>query len=143
MIERTHDVLGVAAVAELDQRPEFLHLLRGDDLERHTDGIGRAAIFLILVHAVAAGREAHVSGDVEAHVLAGFRRQALVEVDRVFVKLPDGVAHVEKRQQSRCVPGRAGGELGALDQHHVRPFLRQVIERADATAPPPMTTTRA
>ena len=60
-------------------------------------------------------------------------RQALVEVDRVLVQLADGVAHVEQRQQSRGMPGGAGGELGALDQRDVRPaLLRQVIERAHA-----------
>ena len=136
MVERAHDVLGVAAVAELDQRPELLHLLGGDDLERHTDGVGRAAVLLILVHAVAACREAQIPGDVEAHVLPGFGGQSLVQVDRIFVQLPDRIAHVEERQQPRSVPGRSGGELGTLDQHDIRPFLREVIERADAYRAP-------
>ena len=88
---------------------------------------------MVLVHALAAGREAQVAGHVEAHVLAGLGRQALVEIDRVLVQLADGVAHVEERQQARGVPGRAGRQLGALEQHHIRPaLLRQVVERADA-----------
>ena len=133
MIERADDVLRVAAVAELDQRPELLHFLRRDDLEWDADGVGGTAVLLVLVHAVTAGREAQIPGDVEAHVLSGFRRQALVEIDRILVQLPDRVAHIEQRQEAGGVPGRAGGELGALDQHHVRPpFFRQVIERADA-----------
>ena len=88
---------------------------------------------LVLVHALAGGREAQISGDVKAHVLPGLCRQSLVEIDRVLVELTHGVAHVEKRQEARRVPGRAGGELGALDQRHILPaFLRQVIERAHA-----------
>ena len=133
VIERADEVRRVAAVAELDQRPELLHFLGRDDLEGHADGVGGAAVLLILVHAVAAGREAQIPGDVEAHVLSGFCRQALVEIDGVLVQLPDRVAHIEQRQEARRVPGGSGGELRALEQHHVRPaFVRQVIERADA-----------
>ena len=110
-----------------------LDLVGADDLEGHADGVGGAAVLLILVHALAAGGEAQVAGDVEADVLAGLGRQALVQVDRIFVQLPDRVAHVEQRQQSRRVPGGAGGQFRALQQHHVRPaFHGQVVQRADA-----------
>ena len=68
---------------------------------------------------------------MEAHVLAGLLRQALVQIHRVLVQLADGVAHVEQRQEARGVPGGARGELGALDQRDIRPALsRQVIQRA-------------
>jgi hypothetical protein len=133
MIERPNNVRRIAAVAELGQRPELLDLLRRDDLKGHADGVRRPAILLILVHALTAGGEAHIAGDVETHVLSGLGGQALVEVHRVLVQLPDRVAHVEKRQEPRRVPGRAGGEFGALEKHGVRPALvSQMIERADA-----------
>jgi hypothetical protein len=73
-----------------------------------------------------------VAVDVEADILAGLRRQPLVQVDRVLVQLADGVAHVEQRQQSGGMPGGSGGQFRALEQHDVLPaFFGQVIERAD------------
>jgi hypothetical protein len=132
VIERAHEVRRIAVVAELDQRPELYHLLGADDLKRHADRVGGAAVFLILVHAIAAGREPQVSGDVETHVLPGLLGQALVEIHGVLVQLPDRVAHIEERQEPRRVPGGSGGELRTLEQHRVRPaFLCEVIERAD------------
>ena len=57
----------------------------------------------------------------------------LVERDRVFVDLADRVAHVEERQQAGGMPGRARGQLLALDQHDVGPaLLGKMIERRDA-----------
>ena len=133
MIERADDFRRAGAVAEFDQRPQIADLARADHLEGHADGIRRAAVFLVFVHAIAAGREAQISGDVETHVLAGFGGQTLVEIHRVLVQLADRVAHVEQRQQARRMPGRSRGQLGALQQHDVRPALqRQVIKRADA-----------
>ena len=131
VIERADDGRGVRAATEFGQRPQLLDTLGRDDLERHADGVGRAAVLLILVHALAAGRQAQVAGHVKAHVLAGLGRQPLVQIDRVLVQLADRVTHVEQRQEPRRVPGGACGELGALDQRHVGPALpRQVVERA-------------
>jgi len=118
--------------AERQERPQFLHALRPDDLERHADRVGRAAVLLVLVEAIARGREAQVPGHVETDVLPGLGRQPLVEVDRVLVQLADRVAHVEERQEARGVPGGTGREFGALDEHDVGPALvDQVIEGAD------------
>ena len=136
MVERADDLRRVDAVAQVHERPQRLHVGGADDLERHADRVGGAAVLVVLVHAVAARREAQVAGDVEADLLARFPGQALVEVDRVLVQLADGVAHVEQRQEARGVPGRSGGELGALEERDVGPALpRQVVERADADDP--------
>ncbi len=133
VIQRADDLRRLGAVAELDQRPQIAHFLGSDDLEGHADGIRGAAVLLVFVHALAAGREAQIAGDVEAHVLAGFGRQPLVQIHRVLVQLADRVAHVEQRQQARRMPGGPGGQFGALEQHHVGPaFEGQMIERADA-----------
>ena len=133
VIQRAHDGGRVGAAAEFHQRPQFLHARGTDDFEGHADGVGGAAILLVLVHALFAGGEAQIAGNVKAHVLAGLGVQALVQIDRVLVQLADGVAHVEQRQEARGVPGGARGELGALDQRDIRPaLLCQVIERADA-----------
>ena len=70
---------------------------------------------------------------MEADGLAGLGFEGLVEIDRVFVQLADGVAHVEERQEAGGVPGGAGGQLGLLDQDDVGPAaLDEVIKRADA-----------
>ena len=125
-------IFGVsAAIAELDQRPELLDLRGRDDLERYADGIGSPAILLILIHALATGSESQIAGHMKAHILAGLRRQPLVQIDRIFVQLADRIAHVEKWQQTGGVPGRTRSQLGALDEDDVRPaFLRQMIEGA-------------
>jgi hypothetical protein len=73
VVEGADDGGGVEAAAELDERPELLDPGRTDDFEGHADGVGRAAIFLVLVHALFAGCEAQIAGDVKAHVLAGLR----------------------------------------------------------------------
>ena len=115
------------------ERPELLDLLDADQVALDADGLGRALVVAVLVHAVAVGRQAQVAGVVEAHGLAGLGLQLLVELDRVLVELADAVAHVEERQQAGGVPGRAGGQLGPLEQDHVVPaLLGQVIEDADA-----------
>jgi len=133
VMERADDGGRIGVAAELEQRPQLLDAPGADHLERHADGVGRAAVLLVLVHALAAGRESQVTGHVEADVLSRLRRQSLVQIDRVLVELADGVAHVEQGQQPGGVPGGAGGQLGALDQRHVRPALPgQVIERAHA-----------
>src|SRR5256885_13098340 len=63
VVERADDDGGLGAAAELDERPELLDPRGTDDFERHADGVGRAAIFLVLVHALFTGCEAQISGD--------------------------------------------------------------------------------
>jgi hypothetical protein len=131
VVKRADDGGGIGAAAQFDQRPQLLHALGTDDLEGHTDGVGRAAVLLVLVHALFAGRQAQVAAHVETDVLSGLLRQALVEIDRVFMQLADRVTHIEERQQAGGVPRGPGRELGALDQGDIGPaLLRQVIERA-------------
>ena len=130
VVERAHQPGGLA------QRPELLDLGGADHLEGHADGVRGAAIVVVLVHAVAVGRQAQIARLVEAHRLAGFGFQPLVEVDGVFVDAPDRIGHVEQRQQAGGVPGRAVGEVGLLDQHDIRPArLGEVVEDAHADHP--------
>ena len=69
----------------------------------------------------------------KAHGLAGLALQLLIEIDAVFMQLADRVAHVEERQQTGGMPGRAVREIHLLEQHRVGPaLLGQVIEDADA-----------
>ncbi len=133
MVESADDLRRGGPVAQLNQGPQLAHLRWAYHLKGHADGIRGTAVLLILIHAIAAGRQAQISGDVKAHVLTGLGGQPLVEVDGVFVQLADRVAHVEQGQQARRMPGRSRGQLRALQQHRVAPtFQGQMVERADA-----------
>ena len=126
MADRADDAVDVA------ERPDLLDLPGRQELDLNADRRGHARVLVILVHAVPVEGETDVRDLGEADVLAGLRLEGLVEGDRVFVDLADRVAHVEERQKARRVPGRAGGQLLALDQDHVRPALfRKVIKRRD------------
>ena len=125
--ERAHETLGI------DQRPQLLDLVRADQVALDADGLGRALVISVLVHAVAIGGEPKVAGLVQAYRLAGLGLELLVELDRVLVQLAHRIGHVEERQEPGSVPGGAGGELGALEQHAVGPaLLGQMVERAHA-----------
>jgi hypothetical protein len=129
MIQRTDDggrliTVRVRAPPDLGQRPQGFDFRRPDHLEGDADGVGGTAVFLILIHAVAVGGEAQVARDVKAHVLSCFLRQPLVQIHRVFVELPDGVAHIEERQQSRRMPGGSSRQFGPLQEHDVGPPLQ-------------------
>ena len=124
---------GAEDAVRLAERPDLLHLLRRQHVDVDADRARDAGIVHELVPAVLGAGEADVGADGEADVLAGLRLQRLVEGDRVFVDLADRVAHVEERQQPRRMPGRAGGQLLALDQDDIRPaLLGQMVERRDA-----------
>ena len=117
---------------------------RGQPLVGDADGLGGRGIELELVHPRVGLRHAQVADHREAGVEAGLGLERLVELHRVVVDVAGGVAHVEERQQARGVPGRAGGQLVALEQHGVGPAgLAPARRRSPApTAPPPTTTAR-
>ena len=115
------------------QRPYLAHLLRRQKLHLNADGAGHASVLAVFVHPIRRRGEADVADRAQPHVLPGLGFQGAVQVHRVLVQLPDGVAHVEQRQQTGGVPRRAGGEFLALQQQHVGPALaRQVVERGNA-----------
>ena len=125
MADRPDQAVGVA------QRPDLLDLGRGQELDLHSDGAGDARVLVVLVHPVAIHREPDVAHQPQPHVLSGLLLQGAVQLDRGLVDLADRVAHVEQGEQARGVPGRAGGQLPALHQHHVGPPLpREVVEGA-------------
>jgi hypothetical protein len=69
--------------------------------------------------------------------LAGDRLDLLVQVDGVGLELGDVRVAVDGMHAAGRVPGRARGQLRALDQHDVAPAgLRQVIEHARADDAP-------
>ena len=115
-------------VFRIDQGPTLLDLVGGQPLIRHLAGFGGRGIEHVFIHPRIGLRHAQVADHGEARVEAGFRLQRFVEIDRVFVDMGGGEAHVEERQEARRVPGRAGGQLIAFQQHHILPpGLGQVI----------------
>ena len=106
---------------DIDQRPALLDLRRGHPFVRHVAGFGSGGIDHVFVHARLGLRHAQVAHDRETGVQPGLFFQGLVEIDRVLVDVGGGIAHVEERQQAGGVPGRAGGQLVPLQQHHVLP----------------------
>ena len=124
---------GADQPVDIAQGPDFLDVGRSQEFDLDTDGLGHAGILMIFVHAVAVHGQANIADLAEAHRLSRFRLQPLIELDRVFVDLPNRIAHIEQRQQSRRVPGRAGRQFIALHQHHIRPTLPgQLVQRGDA-----------
>ena len=129
--ERADEVLGA------HQRPAVLISAGRQPLEGDADGLGGGGVELEFVHARPGLRHAQVADDREAGVQPGLGLQRLVELHRAVVDVAGGVAHVEERQEARGVPGGAGGQLVALEQHRVGPAgLRQVVgdRRADRAA---------
>ena len=101
VIDRAFQILGA------HQRPPVLYLLRGEKLIGDAHGLGRRGIEHVFIHAVLALGHAQVTNNVEARVQAGFRFEPFVELHRIVVDMRCCIAHVEERQQSGRMPGRA------------------------------------
>ena len=113
----------------IDQRPEVLDFFDGQHVAFHADGVGGAAVPVVLVHPLFVHGQTQVAGVVEAHRLPGFVLEGAVQLDRILVQLADRIGHVEQRQQPRSVPGRPGRQLRALKQDAIIPaFLGQMVE---------------
>ena len=117
----------------LEQREQLLGLGDRDQLEVHAEVAAARLGHLQPVEALGRAGEHDAAGDVHAAGLAGDLLDLLVELDRVLLQLRDVRVAVDRVHAARRVPGRARGQLGALDQHHVLPArLGQVVEHARA-----------
>ena len=127
MLDRAEEAVRLA------QRPDLLDLRRGEHVHVDADRLGDAGIGHELVPAVRRAGKTDVGDLLEADWLARLGLQRAVKLHRVLVDLAHRVAHVEERQEAGGVPGRARGQLLALDEDDVRPaLLGQVIERRHA-----------
>ena len=106
--------------------------LRGaDDLgvEPHVAVLG--ALRAQEVEALPGGGDGNAAHVVQAAGLAGQRLQLAVEGDGVALQRGHVGVRVEGVEAARGMPGRARGELGALDEHHVAPARAgEVVEHA-------------
>src|SRR6202030_2678770 len=71
--------------------------------------------------------------EMDAAGLAGDLLDLLVEIDGVLLQLRDVGVAVDRVHAAGGMPGRARGQLVALDEHDVAPAgFRQVVEDAGA-----------
>ena len=126
MLDRAQQVVGLA------QGPDFLDLVRGQELDVNTDGLGHTRIIFVLVHPVLGPGQTDVADIAKADLQIGLGLKGGIEAHRIFVHLANRVAQIEQGQQARRVPGRAGGQLLAFDQNHIAPAqLGQMVKGAD------------
>ena len=124
VLDCAYDPINVA------KRPDILDVLRGE--EPHLDPADRrgdSRVIAIFVHPISGARKSDIGNLAQPDIEASLLLERLVEGDGIFVDLADGVAEIEQRQQAGRMPGRAGGELLALDEHAIRPaFLDEMIK---------------
>ena len=138
--ERHGDVHRIGAAVVLDveagqdvvdprQRKQRLHFRRRNLLHPHAAQAVEGGDTAIFFKPVGIGGDLDEADRVEAGGLAGLRFQPLVEIARVFAHLGRGLGRrAEGDDQPRRVPGRAGGQPVALQQHDVLPaHMRQVV----------------
>ena len=124
-------VHGTGEMLLVHQRKKLLGLVDGDEFQFHAEVAAACLRHLQPVEALAGAGEHDAARDVHA---AGLPRDLLdlaVEVDGVLLELGDVRVAVDGVHAAGRVPGRACGQLGAFDQHHVFPAcFRQVVEHA-------------
>ena len=128
VIEAAEDALGVhKAIGQL------VDFLRSQDLgvQPHVAVLGAFGLQLLEAGLVVGQRHAADMVQPAGHAGDGF--QLFVEADRIALQRRHVGVAVDRVEASRRVPGGARGQLGALDQHDVRPAeLGQVVENRTA-----------
>ena len=120
----------------LDQRMAALDLVERDELALEAEQAAAGMGGLEEVEALGRAGEHDPAGQMDAAGLARERLDLLVQPDRVVLQLGDVGVAVDRVHAARGVPGRAGGQLIALEQHDVAPAeLGQVVEHAAADDP--------
>ena len=105
----------------------------GDDLGLHAEIAAARMRHLQPVEPLRRVGELQAAGQVQPAGLPGDRFDLLVEADGVGLQLGDVRVAVQRVEAARRVPGRAGGQLAPLDQHHVAPAgLGQMVEHRAA-----------
>jgi hypothetical protein len=124
-------VEGALEAARVHQREELGGFLGRDQLAVDAEQLLLRPHHLQEVDPVVGAGQQHAARQVEAAGLAGDLLDLLVELDRVLLQFGDVGVAVDGVEAAGRVPGRPGGELRTLDQHHVLPArLGQVIEHA-------------
>ena len=105
----------------LEEREHPLGLGRRDDLQIHAEVAAAGLGHPQPVHPLPVAGQHQSARHVDGTVLAGALFDLAVQLDGVLLQLRDIGVTVERVHAARGVPGRAGGELLALDEHDIRP----------------------
>ena len=125
IVERADVVLGV------HDRQHARRFIQIDELGVQAEVAATAAGGVEVVEPVLRVGEHEAAGEVDAAGLPGRLLDLLVDLEGVVLELGDVGVGVERVHAAGGVPGRAGGELRALDQGHVLPaVLDEVVEDA-------------
>ena len=125
IVERPEQSLGVRDRGE----PRDLHRPHDLGLESHVAVLG--ALGLEEVEAVRVRCEGEPAHVMQSARLAGELLELAIEPDGVALEGRHVGVRVQGVEAAGGVPGRAGGELGALDEHHVAPAEPgEVVEHA-------------
>ena len=115
------------------QRMHLLGFRHGDDLGLQPQVAGAGVRHLQPFHALMRVGEDEAARAVKAAGLARDLLKLVVERDRIALKLGHVRVTVQRVETARGMPGGAGGEDVALDQHHVLPAcLGEMIEHRTA-----------
>ncbi len=122
---------GPCDIGAVHDRPERLRLGRRQQMHFQSEAMGGRRLTLDLDQPLRIAGEAQAAVALPAGRQAGFLFQLVVQLDAVLEKL----CHVRRRakltDQAGGMPGRAAGELRALEQHDVlEARARQMIGRA-------------
>ncbi len=129
-------VHGADEIALLEQRKQPLGFRGAHQRRLETEIAGPGMGHLEPLHALLSVGQHQAAGAVQAAGLAGDLLQLVIEPDGVALQLGDVGVAVQRVEAAGGVPGRAGGQLVAFDQHDVAPpRLGQVVEHAAADDP--------
>ena len=118
-------------VLRIHDRQHPRRLLQIDELRVQPEVAAVATGGLQVVEPVLGVGEHEAAGEVDAAGLPRDLLDLVVDLQRVVLELGDVGVGVERVHAARRVPGRAGGQLGALQQDDVLPaVLDEVVEDA-------------
>jgi hypothetical protein len=107
---------------------QLLDLPRGDLVDVDADVALEGGDAPVLLEAIAVDGELDEAALPKAGGLTGLRLEARVQIARVLAHLGGGLRRgAEGANQPSRVPGRPGGELGALQDHDLHPEVREVV----------------
>ena len=124
-------VHGAHELALVKQRQQALGFVERDQLSLHAHVASLGVDVLQPLVARRGCRQHQSLGHVQAHRLAGNLLDLLVQVDGVLLQLGHVRVAVDGVHAAGCVPGGAGSQLQALQQHNVAPtLLGEVVQHA-------------
>ena len=112
---------GADHVGHLHQRPQLARLLGRQQFHLEAEAARRGGLALDLGPALLVARQAQAPVHLPARGLAGLFLKFVIEFDAVLEELRDIGIGPQLADQAGRVEGRAAGQLGALQEHHVAP----------------------